>query len=184
MEYLTAKQAADVTGLSERTIRRMIERGDLPARHANRRRYAIATKDLPPHKPSPTGELLARVEALERAVQRLTYAVEALTGARTLPPVTQPSESPLTASGGHSDAPPGVPAGARRMKEITDLHGISHATAKRAIQQGIVAAFTRPQPGRPGYVEYWLTPEQIAPALRIWQSRGVMFSPCPDCPHE
>lgn len=80
--------------------------------------------------------------------------------------------------------PVGVPAGARRMKEITDAHGISHATAKRSIQAGIVAAFTRPQPGRPGYVEYWLMPEQVGPALRVWESRGIEMHDCPDCPHD
>ena len=80
--------------------------------------------------------------------------------------------------------PTGVPAGARRMKEITDMHAISHATAKRSIQAGIVAAFTRPQPGRPGYVEYWFLPEQIGPALRVWESRGIAMRECPDCPHD
>jgi hypothetical protein len=70
------------------------------------------------------------------------------------------------------------------MKEITDAHGISHATAKRSIQAGIVAAFTRPQPGRPGYVEYWFLPEQIGPALRVWQSRGIEMHDCSECPHD
>jgi len=70
------------------------------------------------------------------------------------------------------------------MKEITDAHGISHATAKRSIQAGIVAAFTRPQPGRPGYVEYWFLPEQIGPALRVWQSRGIEMHDCPERPHD
>jgi hypothetical protein len=78
----------------------------------------------------------------------------------------------------------GIPAGARRMIEIMRLHGIAHATAKRSIQAGIVAAFTRPQPGRPGYVEYWFAPGQIGPALRVWQSRGIEMHTCPECPHD
>jgi helix-turn-helix protein len=80
--------------------------------------------------------------------------------------------------------PVGVPAGARRMIEVTRLHGISHATAKRSIEAGVVAGFTRPQPNRPGYVEYWFLPEQIGPALRVWQSRGIEMHTCPDCPHD
>ena len=63
--------------------------------------------------------------------------------------------------------PVGVPAGASRMIEFTRLHGIAHATAKRSIKADIVSAFTRPQPGREGYTEYWLTREQIGPALRV-----------------
>jgi chromosome partitioning protein len=70
------------------------------------------------------------------------------------------------------------------MSEITDAHGISHATAKRSIEAGIVAAFTPPQPNRLGYVEYWFLPEQVGPALRVWQSRGIEMHDCPECPHD
>jgi hypothetical protein len=70
------------------------------------------------------------------------------------------------------------------MIEVTRLHGIAHATAKRSIQAGIVAVFTRPQPNRPGYVEYWFLPEQVGPALRVWQSRGIEMHTYPDCPHD
>jgi hypothetical protein len=114
MDYVTAQQASVMTGLSERTIRRMIERGTLKAKHANARRYTIAVEDLPPHKPLPNDELATRVAVLERAVQRLTQLVEALVGARTLPPVAQPSESPLSASGGHSRSP--------RLQETFSTH--------------------------------------------------------------
>jgi hypothetical protein len=78
----------------------------------------------------------------------------------------------------------GVPAGARRMIEITRLHRVAHATAKRTIEASIVAAFTRPQPGREAHTEYWFLPEQIGLPLRVWQSRGIEMHTCPDCPHD
>jgi excisionase family DNA binding protein len=104
MDKVTIKEAAELTGLSERTIRRRVKAGVYPHEEINARRYAIPRSVLPARRLTPTGDLLARVEALERAVQRLTYAVEALTSARTLPPVAQPSESHYSAPGSHSDA--------------------------------------------------------------------------------
>lgn len=189
MARVNAATAARLAGVSERTMREWLKAGKIAGEKIQRpghpAEWQIDTEqDLLAGQPPQEHELAARVLQLEQAFARLTRLVEALTGTRTPLPAPAPAVGLLSASGGHSDAPPGVPAGARRMKEITDLHQISHATAKRSIQQGIVAAFTRPQPGRPGYLEYWLLPSQIAPALRIWQDRGIAFTPCPDCPHE
>jgi helix-turn-helix protein len=69
IEEVTAAQAAGLTGLSERTIRRKIASGDLPARHVARNRYAIRVRDLPIRR-SPD-ELAMRVEALEYRVRLL-----------------------------------------------------------------------------------------------------------------
>jgi hypothetical protein len=68
-EEVTAAQAASLTGLSERTIRRRIAAGDIPARHAARNRYAIHVRDLPVRR-SPD-DLAARIEALEDRVRLL-----------------------------------------------------------------------------------------------------------------
>jgi len=129
MDFVSAIEASAMTGLSERTIRRMISRGKLPARYANARRYEIAVKDLPTRKISPTHELATRVAVLEERVQRLTQLVEALVGARTLPPVAQPSDFHYSASGGHSDAP--------AWRTYTDAarwleqHGVAMNTARQ-----------------------------------------------------
>src|SRR5260221_4062731 len=69
IEEVTAAQAAGLTGLSERTIRRKIAAGDIPARHVARNRYAIRVRDLPIRR-SPD-ELVLRVEALEYRVRLL-----------------------------------------------------------------------------------------------------------------
>jgi len=69
MEEVTAAQAAGLTGLSERTIRRKIAAGEIPARHVARNRYAIRLRDLP-FRRSPD-ELIMRVEALEYRVRLL-----------------------------------------------------------------------------------------------------------------
>lgn len=76
MDEVTAIQAARLTGLSERTIRRRIASGSLPARRIARNRFAINPRDLPV-----TGRddaLAAQVEALERRVRTLEEEQRAL----------------------------------------------------------------------------------------------------------
>jgi hypothetical protein len=68
-DEVTAAHAAALTGLSERTIRRKIAAGEIPARHLARNRYAIHVRDLPVRQ-SPH-DLLARLEALENRVRLL-----------------------------------------------------------------------------------------------------------------
>lgn len=74
MRYVTATEAADMTGLSERTIRRMIAAGTLPARRVNARRYEIAVADLPARKVDELATLQAEVADLRREVDALKRA--------------------------------------------------------------------------------------------------------------
>lgn len=76
MEEVTATEAALLTGLSERTIRRRIARGELPARHIAPNRYAIRVRDLP--APRTLSEVDARLEALEQRAHVLEVRVEQL----------------------------------------------------------------------------------------------------------
>ena len=69
MDEVTATQAASLTGLSERTIRRRIASGSLPARGIAPNRFAINVRDLP--LPGNDAELATQVEVLERRVRAL-----------------------------------------------------------------------------------------------------------------
>lgn len=66
-EEVTAAQAAQLTGLSERTIRRRITAREIPARHVARNRYAIRVQDLPIRRAA--DEQMARLQALEYRVR-------------------------------------------------------------------------------------------------------------------
>jgi excisionase family DNA binding protein len=74
MDEITAAQAAILTGVSERTIRRKIASGSIPARRLGRNRYAIKVSDL--QMSHPFEALALRVEALE---QRLSHLEAQLT---------------------------------------------------------------------------------------------------------
>ncbi len=191
-------EAAALVGRHERIVRwHILTRKDLRARKLGRT-WLIDTDDLEQVAGWKVDHArLAELQMAELVKTRLHLleardrpASEALTGSyggfpdRDVQSYQPTAYRPPERSYAAPFVPVGVPAGARRMIEITRLHGISHATAKRSIEAGIVAGFTRPQPNRPGYVEYWFLPEQIGPALRVWQSRGIEMHDCPDCPHD
>lgn len=84
MEEVSATEAAALTGLSERTIRRKIARGELAARHVAPNRYAIRVRDLPPPRHANQAEvraearmtnLEARLDLLERRLRLVEQAL-------------------------------------------------------------------------------------------------------------
>lgn len=76
MKEVTATQAAVLTGLSERTIRRRIASGALPARHVAPNRFAIEVRHLPHERPD--GKIAARLDLLERRVRLLETQLRTL----------------------------------------------------------------------------------------------------------
>lgn len=75
-EKVTARRAAELTGLNERTIRRMIARGDLPAELVSVNRYQIDTSDLPPRKRNRVQEELSSLRADMDALKRRLSLLE------------------------------------------------------------------------------------------------------------
>lgn len=76
MEEVNATEAAHLSGYSERTIRRKIASGSLPARRIAGNRFAIRISDLPTrHGPE---ALFQRVAALEQRVVELEQLVQVL----------------------------------------------------------------------------------------------------------
>lgn len=76
MDEVTATQAASLSGVSERTIRRRIAAGKLPARRIAPNRFAIKIEDLPINRGF--GDLVGRLEALERRVAAIELRQQAL----------------------------------------------------------------------------------------------------------
>ncbi len=64
--YVSAAQAADLCGVSSKTVERWIKAGKLTARRAARNRYEIAVADLPGHRPDPLDELRTEIAELRR----------------------------------------------------------------------------------------------------------------------
>lgn len=75
-EQVTAAQAATLTGLSERTIRRRILSGQIPARRIAANRYAIRVEDLP--RVGGAASVFARLDDVETRLRTLEGEVLAL----------------------------------------------------------------------------------------------------------
>ena len=124
MKEVTATQAAALTGLSERTIRRRIAAGKLPARHIAPNRFAIEVRHLPRERVA-TGNLAARLEMLERRMQLLELQQQALL--RRLDAVVATGEAGLEA---------GMEAGTEAGGDLGQLHEmlvqLAHETERLA----------------------------------------------------
>ncbi len=85
MEEVNATQAAALSGFSERTIRRKIASGVIPARRIASNRFAIRVSDIPARRGADA--LVERVAALERRVLELEQQLQLLSAmARTALP--------------------------------------------------------------------------------------------------
>jgi hypothetical protein len=112
MDEVTAAQAAGLTGLSERTIRRRIAAGMIPARHVAPNRYAINVRDLPVHHSA--DELAARIEALEHRVRLIELRQAALLATS---PAADAALDPAETGYPAMQAPP-APASAPAVREL------------------------------------------------------------------
>jgi len=89
MEYVTVMEAARRCGVSDKTIRRAIHKGTLPARSPQSNRSEIAVSDLERFAPgleSPESRIAAlerRVQVLEQQVLDLLNRLEAATPRRS-----------------------------------------------------------------------------------------------------
>jgi len=145
MEDITAAQAANLTGLSERTIRRKIASGVLPARRLGRNRFAIKVADLQVRHPWEA--LAARIDALEQRFDRLEESLQILGGLRE---ASQPDPS----------AVPG-PTGPIVSAELQHLFAqLAYETARLAHTLSV------PELATPGPSETQTTPAEVPAASR------------------
>jgi excisionase family DNA binding protein len=146
MDEITAAQAANLTGLSERTIRRKIASGVLPARRMGRNRFAIKVTDLQVRHPWEA--LAARIESLEQRLDRLEESLRILGSLRE---ASQPA----------SDAAPG-PAGPIVSAEVQQLFAqLAYETARLA------RAISLPEMTTSGSVQTVTLPAVDGPAASV-----------------
>lgn len=102
MDEVTATQAASLSGVSERTIRRRIADGRLPARRVAPNRFAIRVQDLPLQRGF--GDLALRLEALERRVAVLELRQQVLLRMRPTDTVGSSASASTAAQAAENDA--------------------------------------------------------------------------------
>ncbi len=195
--YLTATQAAQRLGKSEKTIRRWIDEKRLPAFHPQGRknRLAIAEQDIdklaqelaeyeqpaaPISSEQDTTALVERMTELERRVTELEQRLARAT-MPTAPTAVAEQDSATRTRAPRvitpTAAPTDIPPGSVHMRDFAEHHGVNAATFRDHITSGNVPALTIPKLNRPREVERWLTPDQQQQAIDYWRSHGKPFTP-------
>ncbi len=108
MDEVTAAQAAALTGLSERTIRRRIAAGVIPARKIGPNRYAIKRDDLSMAQSSQS--LMLRIADLEQRVRLIEQRVAQAAPTERADP---PSRAPEASASASAPAPASTPVDVR-----------------------------------------------------------------------
>jgi excisionase family DNA binding protein len=198
-EYVNAAQAATMIGVSERTVRRWIAGGKLPARHLGPNRYAITTSniDMLVRTFKPTNEppndrdiLLARLEVLERQLHtvslRLTLLEREDIQANLNIGVSIDRQNEQRAFTGPVilEKRDVLPAGSIRMCHFARAHNVSRFKLQALAESSEIAHTAINRKALNGSMERWLTPEQQAAVIAYWLAMGIHYTPCPHCPHE
>lgn len=212
-DHVSAVQAAALTGLSEKTIRRKIESGQLKAEKRGTS-YAIRVRDLDKltgQKPPTPDLLLQRIGELEQEQERQAAQIESQAEtirtleqrvqeleARPAPAKTRPLLPPRPVMLEKFDAPdqaepdegrtptqPLAPPGSLPEGSILAAHfARAHGINPRTFNDQIRAhKVLVTSLDRKGRPEYWLTQEQQAALIEQWQTEGRTFTACEQCPH-
>jgi excisionase family DNA binding protein len=131
-EEVSAAQAAQLTGLSERTIRRRIAANEIPARHVARNRYAIRVQDLPIRRPA--DQLMARLQALEYRVRVLELQQQHVLGRLNPSAATHSEESGSEAATEVGDLLTHLAHEVRRLGPLLTVAGAEPTSCERKVK--------------------------------------------------
>lgn len=204
MIYLTAVAAAERLKRSEKTVRRWITEGKLPAHHVAKNRYAIAEPDVErlanelaqfeshAEQTPDLDRLAARMSELEQKIAQLELllsrprrdidSIEQLLVSE--PSVSRPRreqrQKAATEPQSSSKEPPA--SGALLAKDFATIYGVNASTFRDHVRKGIgpesekAPSTSRQKPGRPNEREYWILPEQQQQVLNFWDKYGVRYT--------
>lgn len=205
MEYITVVEAARRLQVSDKTIRRAIHAGKLPARYPKKNRCEIAVDDLEMWRSSSLAPsagdtqreiaaLSQRVSELERSMTELQHRLTRLEAVQPKQPlVSAPvSEQPTARHAreqpmkGFTDPP--LAEGRVMLQKFADLHGMSRNETERLRKTGFIRAYREPlsEPfGRPGSSRRVRITIDAQGKRDFWvqfhETPG--FRSCDDCPH-
>jgi len=178
-ETLTTTQIAARLAISERTAQRWIAQKKLPARLLKNGRYVVSSDDLKALEPTYTEQAIeSRLIELESRIQALSARVGELekqpaTGApvRTLRPAPVPYNSAARNE-------TGIPS----ARSFAEAHSVTRWRMEGQIKAGAFTA-TPVVVNSAGRIVPSLNQEQQAAAIRHWDSIGLEYTRCANCPH-
>ena len=183
MEYVTVVEGARRLGISDKTIRRAIHAGKLPARYPHPNRCEIAVNDLdawrhPPIEQNTSdhrlAELESRLQQVEQQVQQLIDAQRAM----PVPGAQKPSQK--TKQPTQVGTP--LPDDLVTLQAFADQHFVNRNDAERLRQTGAITAVKG---------NWTVGKQRVTVALdakgrrdfwvQFHETQG--FRACDDCPH-
>ena len=190
MEYVNIMEAARRCAVSDKTIRRAIHKGTLPARFPKPNRCEIAVSDLEHFLPGQVqrftprqasgqvqAEVESRIAALERRVQVLEQQVQ---GRLRRPEASKPGRPSHRAE--RTTGP--LPRNLVSLPAFAQTHSVAEHKALAAIEMGLLPVKCGEWTDQHGtLVTRALDPKGRQAFYQIYQ--GVPpFVPCEQCPHE
>lgn len=135
-QYVTIQQAAQLCGVSSKTIQRAIHAGTLPARYPQKNRCEIVVRDLEHIRPGPVSgqspePLAQRVATLEQRVQQLEQMVATLLDK----PAVRERQSGAKARG-RTTGP--LPKQFVSLLAFARLHNIAESTVRTHMDMGLL----------------------------------------------
>src|SRR5712691_7133402 len=141
MEYVTVVEGARRLGISEKTIRRAIHAGKLPARYPHKNRCEIAVSDLeawrlPPSEQNATDHRLAE---LDSRLQQVELQIQQLIDAQRVTPVAGAQKPPQkTKQPAQVETP--LPDDLVHLQAFADQHFVNRNEAERLWKMGAITA--------------------------------------------
>ena len=180
-QYVTIQRAAQLCGVSDKTIQRAIHRGVLPAQYPKKNRCEIAIMDLERIRPGLVSghgpeSLEQRVATLELRVQQLELLVTALLDKPAASKRQSKAKAPERTTGP-------LPKRFVSLSAFARLHNIAEATVQTHMDMGLFSV----ERGN------WMDTDGMEVALAL-NAKGraafyhlyhsfPQFLNCPHCPH-
>jgi hypothetical protein len=184
LHSVNAADAAKLAETHERTIRRQIASGKLPATKQPDGQWLIRVADLKRLYPDlALPDPFTHGEPNHPAMRELLDAINRLLAAGQWPPSAPlparvPVQTrPLVARPTHDTLPPGSVL----ARHFALAHDVSPPTVQSQITAGAYPHIAIPHGAKQ---ERWLTPQHQHSALLYWQANGAHYRPCPACPHD
>lgn len=175
MEYVTVVEGARRLGISEKTIRRAIHAGKLPARYPQPNRCEIAVSDLEAwrHPPAEQDMTDGRLAELDSRLHQVELQVQQLLQEQRVPPVTHNRRAVAEVEA------PTLPGDLISLQAFADLHAVNRNEAERLWKTGFITGQrqgtgkrTPIMIGTKGQRDFW---------AQFHETPG--FRACDGCPH-
>lgn len=195
MDYVSATKAAQMIGVTTRTISDWLKSGKLSGHHPEGMRNRVAIPKLEVEaiarerslyredkEPSDLDPLKQRIEELEQKVQDLENELHRMRDNRPVETFAYDDSSDKPRPQKRIITPDkALPDGAIAAREFAAMYGVKPETFRDHYTKGIgydkekALISSRPKPGREYNTEWYVMPDEVQSVLDFWRRHNVTF---------